>query len=163
MTDMVSVYLGLGSNLGNRQANLDMALKLLSERMRMGKISSIYDTEPLDNVNQPRFLNLACEVQTRLAPEGLLALVKGIEQKMGRYSRTGEPRIIDIDILLYGNTVMESPNLTIPHARMVNRSFVLAPLSEIAPDVIHPITKKSIREMNKAIKEQQGVLKLEGK
>jgi 2-amino-4-hydroxy-6-hydroxymethyldihydropteridine diphosphokinase len=161
MTDMVTVYLGLGSNLGNRQANLDMGMKLLSERMRMGKVSSIYDTEPLDNVNQPRFLNLACEVQTRLAPEGLLALIKGIEQKMGRYSRTGEPRVIDIDILLYGETVMETPDLTIPHAKMLNRAFVLLPLSEIAPDVIHPVTKMTVKEMNKIIKEQQGVLKLE--
>ncbi len=163
MTDMVTVYLGLGSNLGNRQANLDMALKLLSERMRMGKVSSIYDTEPMDNTNQPRFLNLACEVQTRLTPEGLLALVKGIEQKMGRYSRTGEPRIIDIDILLYGDTVMATPDLTIPHAKMTGRSFVLVPLSEIAPDIVHPVTKKPIIEMNKAIQEQQGVLKLETK
>jgi 2-amino-4-hydroxy-6-hydroxymethyldihydropteridine diphosphokinase len=163
MTDMVTVYLGLGSNLGNRQANLDMGMKLLSERMRMGKVSSIYDTEPLDNVNQPRFLNLACEVQTRLAPEGLLALIKGIEQKMGRYSRTGEPRIIDIDILLYGETVMETPDLTIPHAKMLNRAFVLLPLSEIAPDVIHPVTRKAIKDMNNAIKEKQGVLKLETK
>ena len=162
MTDLVTVYLGLGPNMGNRQANLDMALKLLSERMRVGKVSSIYDTEPIDNVNQPRFLNLACEVQTRLAPEGLLALIKGIEQKMGRYSRTGEPRIIDIDILLYGDVAMETPNLTIPHAQMVNRSFVLTPLSEIAPDVIHPVTKKTIKLMKKAIKEQQGVLKLDG-
>jgi 2-amino-4-hydroxy-6-hydroxymethyldihydropteridine diphosphokinase len=163
MTDMVTVYLSLGSNLGNRQANLDLALKLLSERMRMGKVSSIYDTEPLDNTDQPRFLNLACEVQTRLAPEGLLALVKGIEQKMGRYSRSGEPRIIDIDILLYGDKVVDTPSLKVPHPKMTERSFVLVPLSEIAPDVVHPVAKKAIKDMNRAIKETQGVLKLETK
>jgi 2-amino-4-hydroxy-6-hydroxymethyldihydropteridine diphosphokinase len=104
MTDTIKVYLSLGSNLGNRQANLDMALKLISERMRLGKVSSIYDTEPLGDTKQPRFLNLACEVFTHLTPEGLLTLAKGIEGKMGRRGKTGEPRSIDIDILLYGDT-----------------------------------------------------------
>jgi 2-amino-4-hydroxy-6-hydroxymethyldihydropteridine diphosphokinase len=163
MTDTVTVYLSLGSNLGNRQANLDMALKLLSERMRMGKVSSIYDTEPLGNVNQPRFLNLAAEVSTRLTPEGLLALTKGIERKMGRYSRSGEPRIIDIDIVLYGDTVLDTPDLVIPHPKMAERSFVLMPLAEIAPDLVHPVLKKTIKELNQAIKEKQGVLKFDVK
>ena len=163
MNDTVTVYLGLGSNLGNRQENLDQALKLLALRMRLGKVSSIYDTEPIGNVNQPRFLNLACEAFTRLSPEGLLALVKGIEQKMGRYSRSGEPRIIDIDILLYGDKVINTRDLVIPHPQIADRSFVLVPLAEIAPDVVHPVTKKTIKEMNQAIKEVQGVLKLETK
>ena len=163
MTDTVPVYLSLGSNLGNRQANLDMALHLLSERMRMGKVSSIYDTEPLGNVNQPRFLNLACEVFTRLSPEGLLALSKGIERKMGRYSRSGEPRIIDIDIVLYGDTVLDTRDLVIPHPKMAERSFVLMPLAEIAPDLVHPVLRKTIKELNHAIKEKQGVLKFDVK
>lgn len=163
MTDTVTAYLSLGSNLGNRQANLDMALKLLSERMRMGKVSSIYDTEPLGNINQPRFLNLACEVFTHLTPEGLLALSKGIERKMGRYSRSGEPRIIDIDIIFYGDKVVDTRDLVIPHPQMVERSFVLVPLAEIAPDIVHPVLKKTIKEMNQAIKEKQGVMKLDGK
>jgi 2-amino-4-hydroxy-6-hydroxymethyldihydropteridine diphosphokinase len=163
MTDTVTVYLSLGSNLGNRQANLDMALKLLSERMRMGKVSSIYDTEPLGNTNQPRFLNLACEVFTRLVPEGLLALAKGIERKMGRYSRSGEPRIIDIDILFYDDKVMDTRDLVIPHPKIEERSFVLVPLAEIAPDLVHPVLKKTIKELNQAIKEKQGVLKLDVK
>ena len=163
MSDTVTVYLGLGSNLGNRQENLDQALKLLAQRMRLGKVSSIYDTEPIGNVNQPRFLNMACEAFTRLSPEGLLALVKGIEQKMGRYSRSGEPRIIDIDVLLFGDQVVNTRDLVIPHPQIAERSFVLVPLSEIAPDVVHPVTKKTIREMNQAIKEVQGVLKLDTK
>ena len=162
MSDMVTVYLSLGSNLGNRQENLDRALKLLSERMRIGKVSSIYDTEPIGPIAQPRFLNLACEAFTRLTPEGLLALVKGIELKMGRYSRSGEPRIIDIDIILYGDQVVNVQDLVIPHPKMAERSFVLIPLAEIAPDVIHPALKKPIKELNEAIKEVQGVMKLEG-
>jgi 2-amino-4-hydroxy-6-hydroxymethyldihydropteridine diphosphokinase len=163
VSDTITVYFSLGSNLGNRQENLDRALKLLSERMRIGKVSSIYDTEPIGNVSQPRFLNLACEAFTRLTPEGLLALVKGIELKMGRYSRSGEPRIIDIDILLYGDQTINKPDLVIPHPSMAERSFVLIPLAEIAPDVIHPVLKKPIKELNKAIKEVQGVLKFDGK
>jgi 2-amino-4-hydroxy-6-hydroxymethyldihydropteridine diphosphokinase len=163
VNDTTTVYLGLGSNLGNRQENLDQALKLLALRMRLGKVSSIYDTEPIGNVNQPRFLNLACEAFTRLSPEGLLALVKGIEQKMGRYSRSGEPRIIDIDILLFGDKVINTRDLVIPHPQIADRSFVLVPLAEIAPDVIHPVIKKTIKEMNQAIKEVQGVLKLDAK
>ncbi len=159
MADLTTAYLGLGSNLGNRESNLEEALKLLGQRMQVGKISSTYDTAPLGNVNQPRFLNIACQVFTRLTPEGLLALVKGIEQKMGRYSRSGEPRIIDIDILLYGDTVVDTRDLKIPHPGIAEREFVLVPLFEIAPDVIHPVTGKTVREMREAIKEKQGVFK----
>jgi 2-amino-4-hydroxy-6-hydroxymethyldihydropteridine diphosphokinase len=156
-----TVYLSLGSNLGNRQDNLDRALKLLSERMRLGKVSSIYDTEAVGPITQPRFLNLACEAFTHLTPEGLLALAKGIELKMGRHSRSGEPRVIDIDIILYGDRVVDTKGLVIPHPQMQERSFVLIPLAEIAPDVVHPVLKKTMKELNKAIKEKQGVMKLD--
>jgi 2-amino-4-hydroxy-6-hydroxymethyldihydropteridine diphosphokinase len=161
VSDLVTVYLGLGSNLGNREENLEMALKLLGQRMKVGKISSIYDTAPLGNTEQPRFLNIACEVCTRLSPEGLLALAKGIEYKMGRHGRSGEPRPIDVDILLYGDQVIDSPDLKIPHPRMAEREFVLAPLAEIAPAAVHPVTKKKVKEMRNAIKETQGVFKWE--
>jgi 2-amino-4-hydroxy-6-hydroxymethyldihydropteridine diphosphokinase len=161
VADLTTVYLGLGSNLGNRENNLEEALKLLGQRMKLGKISTIYDTAPLGNTSQPRFLNIACEVFTRLSPEGLLALVKGIEQKMGRYSRSGEPRIIDIDILLYGDLVMDTRDLKIPHPGITEREFVLVPLSEIAPDAVHPVTGKTVRQMREAIKEKQGVFKWE--
>jgi 2-amino-4-hydroxy-6-hydroxymethyldihydropteridine diphosphokinase len=163
MTDTVTAYLSLGSNLGNREDNLDMALKLLGQRMRLGKISSIYDTEPLGNSNQPRFLNIACEVFTRLTPEGLLALAKGIEGKMGRRGKSGEPRTIDIDILLYGDKIVDTRDLVIPHPSMAERSFVLVPLAEIAPELVHPVVKKKIKEMRDAIKEVQGILKLDSK
>jgi len=159
MVEPTRVFLSLGSNLGNRQENLDRALKMLSERMRMGKVSSIYATEPVGSISQPRFLNLTCEVFTNLKPEGLLTFVKAIEQKMGRYSRTGEPRIIDIDILLYGDEVVNTPALIIPHPEMAKRSFVLVPMAEIAPDVVHPVLKKTMKELNQATREKQGIMK----
>jgi len=162
VTDTVTVYLGLGSNLGNRADNLDMALKLLAQRMKVGRVSSMYDTEPIGNTDQPRFLNIACEVFTRLSPEGLLALGKGIEGKMGRRGKSGEPRTIDIDILLYGDIVIDTPDLVIPHPRMAERSFVMVPLAEIAPELVHPVSWEKIKDMRDAIKEKQGVFKWEG-
>lgn len=161
MTDTVKVYLGIGSNLGNRQSNLDRAIEMLSERMKVSHVSSVYDTEPLDNPDQPRFLNIVAEVATRLSPEGLLTLARGIESKMGRTSKTGQPRVIDIDILLYADLVMDTPELTIPHPRMTQRAFVLVPLAEIAPDLVHPVFGQTITELKEAVKEVQGVFKLE--
>jgi 2-amino-4-hydroxy-6-hydroxymethyldihydropteridine diphosphokinase len=161
-TEPVTVYLGLGSNLGDRQANLDRALELLSQRLRLEKVSSIYDSEPVGNVDQPRFLNLVCQVNTYLPPQGLLALAKGIESRLGRVGPSGAPRTIDIDILFYGDVVMETPELVIPHPRLTERAFVLVPLVEIAPDLVHPVNGKTAKELLKAMKEVQGVFKWEG-
>ena len=94
MTEAITVYLGLGSNMGDRQQNLNKALELLSQRLRLGKLSAVYDTDPIGNVDQPRFLNMVCQVYTRLAPQGLLALAKGIESKLGR---TGKSRSLPPD------------------------------------------------------------------
>ena len=127
----------------------------------MGKISSVYDTEPVGDTSQPRFLNLACQTYTRLAPMALLALAKGIESKLGRTGKSNAPRPIDIDILLYDEQVMETPELTIPHPRMTERAFVLIPLAEIAPDLVHPVGGKTVKELLAGIKDKQGVLKLE--
>ena len=161
MTEAVTVYLGLGSNIGDRQENLDKALNFLSQRLRMGKISSVYDTEPVGNTEQPRFLNLVCQVYTRLEPAGLLSLAKGIESKLGRTGKSNAPRTIDIDILLYDEQVIETPELVIPHPKMTERAFVLVPLDEIAPDLVHPVSGKTVKELLQSVTEKQGVLKLE--
>ena len=160
MTEATTVYLGLGSNMGDRQENLDKALEFLSQRLRMGKISSVYDTGPIGNVEQPRFLNLVCQAYTRLTPEALLALAKGIEKKLGRTGKSSGPRSIDIDILLFGEQVVENPELIIPHPKMAERAFVLIPLAEIAPDLTHPVSGKTIKELADDVKEKQGILKL---
>ena len=157
----VEVYLGLGSNMGNRQENLEKALDFLSQRLRVAGVSSMYDTEPVGNVNQPRFLNLACRVHTRLEPAALLALAKGIESKMGRaFGKANAPRPIDIDILIYGDRVMETPELTIPHPRLEERAFVLIPLLEVAPDLRHPVSDMHIRDLAARVGGREGVKKI---
>lgn len=158
----MAVYLGLGSNMGNRQDNLDRALDFLSQRLRVEQVSPVYDTEPVGNTDQPRFLNQVCQVYTRLAPAELLILAKGIESKLGRVSsKSNAPRPIDIDILFYGDQVIETPELVIPHPRLAERAFVLIPLAEIAPDLVHPVTGKTIKELLTGVTEAQGVFKWE--
>lgn len=148
-------FLSLGSNLRDRRANLDQALAALErEQVHVVARSSIYETEPQDVANQPWFLNMVVECESRFFPHQLLAVTQRVEREMGRV-RTGAPprgpRVIDIDILLFCNAALETPELMIPHPRMFDRRFVLEPLLEIAPELRHPVTKQPVSRYLSAV------------
>ena len=159
----MNIYLSLGSNQGARWANLKEALWLLGERLDIIDMSSVYDTEPLGVDAQSRFLNLVCRVGADIEPRELLSLIKDIEARMGRdLSLRNAPRVIDIDIILYGDLVLDTPDLTIPHERMAERAFVLVPLAEIAPRVVHPVTGEWVEDMLAKVEGKEGVIRVEG-
>jgi 2-amino-4-hydroxy-6-hydroxymethyldihydropteridine diphosphokinase len=155
------VYLSLGSNVGNRESNLRAAITELGALGRVESVSSFYETEPVEFLDQPWFLNCAVGVETTSPPEEFMRALLRIEKDMGR-KRTQEkgPRTIDIDILLFGDLLRTSPGLTIPHPAMSQRRFVLEPLAEIAPEIRHPILKKTIRELLEQLAAGQMVRKL---
>lgn len=134
-----TAYLALGTNLGDRRDNLRRALAALRAQFALEAVSRCYETEPAYVLHQPRFFNLACRVTTTLAPLDVLHGFKHTESMLGRGSgaRFG-PRLIDIDLLFYDGLILDSPELTIPHPRLHERAFVLAPLADIAPDLVHP-------------------------
>jgi 2-amino-4-hydroxy-6-hydroxymethyldihydropteridine diphosphokinase len=146
---MPIVYIGIGSNLGNRRYNCLKAIELLRKSgLKVSKVSSLYETEPWGVREQPRFINMAVETETDFPPRKLLDLLKAIEKKMGRKKKEEEerwgPRRIDLDILLYDDLRMHDDNLSIPHPLMHERMFVLEPLSEIAPEIVHPSLHKKV-------------------
>ncbi len=146
---MFTVFLALGTNLGDRSANLQRARELLSQTVLIEACSTIYETEPWGVLDQPMFLNQVLKVRTHFAPEALLDVAKQIERNMGRIFgevRYG-PRIIDIDILAYDQLVFHSPRLSIPHARLHERAFVLVPLADLAPEWVHPENGMSVLQM----------------
>ncbi len=153
--ELHTIYLALGSNLGERHEHLREALKRLPPEVALRKVSSIYETAPVDYQDQPDFLNMACQGETQLSPRALLRYVKEIERAIGRQVtfRNG-PRVIDIDILLYDQLCIQENDLVIPHPRMAERAFVLTPLAEIAPDAIEPIHHQTIRELLNKISTQ---------
>ncbi|MCI0893369.1 MAG: 2-amino-4-hydroxy-6-hydroxymethyldihydropteridine diphosphokinase [Chloroflexi bacterium] len=178
--EKVTAYLGLGTNLGAREVNLKRAAHLLTApgplldrnppslgdetrlaHLQLIRSSSIYETAPWGYVNQPRFLNCVLEVETGLSPSELLRFVQGLEAGMGREpsSRYG-PRIIDLDILLYGDQTVQQPDLQIPHPRLHQRAFVLIPLAELAPDLVHPTLSITIGQLARDAQDQDGVMRI---
>lgn len=147
-----TAYLSLGSNLGDRAANLETAIEHLADLGQVKARSSFYETEPVEVERQPWFLNCVVALETELMPRQLLSRVLAIEQRMGRRrTQPKGPRIIDIDILLFGASIVDTSTLTIPHPAMHERRFMLEPLAEIAPEIRHPVLKKTVREMLDAL------------
>jgi 2-amino-4-hydroxy-6-hydroxymethyldihydropteridine diphosphokinase len=147
-----TAYLSLGSNMGDREANLRAAIeRIAAPGLRVLRISPVYETEPVDYTDQRWFLNLVVEAETSLFPLQLLARTQKAERVLGRVRTVLKgPRIIDIDILLYGTAVMRTGKLEIPHPRIAERRFVLVPLNDLAPDLRHPVTRATVAEMLRA-------------
>ena len=154
---MQTIYLGLGTNLGDRAANLQAAIAGLAEKMVITAVSPIYQTPPWGVVAQPDFLNLCVAAECDLGPKELLAFVKNLEIEIGREPavRWG-PRLIDIDLLFYSDQIIEAENLTVPHPGMAERIFVLRPLADIVPDFVHPVLYQTIMQLCQAV-ENEGI------
>ena len=157
---MTCVFLGIGTNLGDRERNLQEALAVLSQKMVILKESSVYQTAPWGYLDQPVFLNQVIKAQTDLSSLNLLGFLTETEKLLGRQAnfRYG-PRLIDLDILFYGNRIIQTPRLQVPHPRLTQRAFVLVPLAEIAPEFVHPQNKQTITQLLAALPDLGGVEK----
>ncbi|HET8523987.1 MAG TPA: 2-amino-4-hydroxy-6-hydroxymethyldihydropteridine diphosphokinase [Thermomicrobiales bacterium] len=153
---MATAYLSLGANLGDRLATLRAAVQALGELGAMSAVSPVYETTPVGYADQPDFLNAAVRLETDLPPLPLLDALNRIEAEMGRV-RTFQnaPRTLDLDLLLYGDQIINSPRLTIPHPRMHERAFVLAPLSEIAGDAVHPVLNLTVTDLRQELMDRE--------
>lgn len=154
---MTRAYLSLGSNVGDRAANLAAAIAALARPdLLVRRVSSVWETEPLEFTEQPWFLNLVAEIETALEPGDLLVHLGSVETALKRERRMPKgPRTIDIDILLYGDRVIDSPGLTVPHPRMARRRFVLEPLAELAPDLVHPVSGATVQVLLSSVLDQR--------
>ena len=137
-------YLGLGSNLGDRRRRLSVALEAIGALASDLQVSSLYETQPQGFSDQPAFLNAVCRVWTRLGPFELLDALRSVQAAGARPAFVNGPRDVDVDLLLYGEAVIGLPHLVVPHPRMCDREFVLAPLAEIAPGLVHPVRKQTV-------------------
>lgn len=153
---MKTAYLSLGSNLGDRERHLASALARLSAPdLSVTRVSSVYETEPRDLPNQPRFLNLVAAIETSLLPMQLLRRAGRVELELGRKRTIANgPRIIDIDILAFGRFIIDTPKLRVPHPRLRERRFMLEPLAELEPEWRHPATKESVGDLLAAVRNQ---------
>ena len=150
---MAEAYISLGSNLGNREENIRKAIALMREKCNILNFSSIYETEPIGYKEQDPFLNCVVKVETRLKPQELLDFILSIEKIFGRIRAfKNAPRTIDLDILFYENKVINHNGLIIPHPRLHERAFVLKPLKEIASNLVHPVLRRSIKEIYENLK-----------
>ena len=145
---MPTVFFGLGSNIGDKEDNINQALTFISEIYAVKKISHLYLTEPVGHIKQDWFLNCVIEIHTDVDPKKLLFTIKSIERKLGRTKTVKNgPRTIDIDILFYGDHVLKTKSLILPHPSIQERLFVLQPMMDINPDLIHPVLKRSIQDL----------------
>ena len=155
------VYLSLGSNMGDPATNLNTAIAGLRALGDVVAVSSFYETEPVELTAQPWFLNCAIKLDTEKMPKQLMSGILDLEKEMGRRRQQNKgPRIIDIDILLFGSSIIETKGLTVPHPAMHQRRFVLEPLAEIAPEVRHPVFKRTVRELRDALPPGQAVRRI---
>jgi len=156
--------IGLGSNVGDREGNLRRAVSAIKALSRLVAVSSVYETEPMYREDQAWFLNCVVVVETDLEPRALLAWLKDTETEMGRdrHAARNAPRVIDMDILFYGERVVSEPSLRVPHPGVAERAFVLVPLNEVRPLLVHPVLRKSVGELLRELPARKGVVKRPG-